>query len=496
MRAIVLTFDRLPAHLLSCLGNEWIETPEFDRLAAHSRVFEQHYVEIPSPAGPAHPWWTGRLEFFRGTADGDADSMSDSSATPMQRLQSAGVSCRLITERLEGLPCELFHEHAEVTGKNGLQVELKEVPFARLVESAIERLQAADSASGSSLLWLHSRGVPDAWIPPQFFAELYLEELDEPVSEAEVSEFDDETPPDPMTLASVAAQDFLADCLDRPDLLEVVLSEQFFAAPEDDDVPTDLDEDADGFEYEAASSIAHQTAASSATDDAAANDDDDDALDDDPGTAQLLRGASKLVCGGYVSLLDHWLGKLRAAISASNEPTMLVVSAAQGLAFGERDQLGNAVSSRAAIELQDALVKTPLIMWRSDAKGFGSRHQELRQTVDVPLTLLDWFGLATDSEKRHSLNAAATRDGGREHVLHLSPDGAIGIRDARHLLAVDSVSALRSAVEDDDGEQSLPRCLFVKPSDLWNIFDTAGQAENEVERLTELLKRRLPPASL
>ena len=45
MKAVVLTFDRLPAHLLGCYGNEWTETPGFDRLASLGSVFDQHFAE-------------------------------------------------------------------------------------------------------------------------------------------------------------------------------------------------------------------------------------------------------------------------------------------------------------------------------------------------------------------------------------------------------------------------------------------------------------------
>ena len=52
MRLIVLTFDRLPARLLACYGNEWMETPAFDQLAARSTVFEQHFAELPGEQAP------------------------------------------------------------------------------------------------------------------------------------------------------------------------------------------------------------------------------------------------------------------------------------------------------------------------------------------------------------------------------------------------------------------------------------------------------------
>ena len=48
MNAIVVTFDRLPIGFLACCGNGWIATPNFDRLAAESALFDQHFAECPA----------------------------------------------------------------------------------------------------------------------------------------------------------------------------------------------------------------------------------------------------------------------------------------------------------------------------------------------------------------------------------------------------------------------------------------------------------------
>ncbi len=54
MNAIVLTFDRLPVGFLSCYGNNWIATPNFDRLAFQSALFDQHFSDSPA-ARPTLP---------------------------------------------------------------------------------------------------------------------------------------------------------------------------------------------------------------------------------------------------------------------------------------------------------------------------------------------------------------------------------------------------------------------------------------------------------
>ena len=46
--AILLNFNCLPARLLGCYGNEFACTPNFDRLAAESVVFDQHMASVVS----------------------------------------------------------------------------------------------------------------------------------------------------------------------------------------------------------------------------------------------------------------------------------------------------------------------------------------------------------------------------------------------------------------------------------------------------------------
>jgi len=460
MRAIVLTFDRLPAQLLSSLGNEWIETPTFDRLAARSRVFEQHVVELPAAVGPAHPWWSGQQEFFLARHA----TPSAVQTSPLVQLRNAGITCRFVTERLEGLPFELFDDAVEVCGEDGLQAVPEQVPFARLIQAAIERLPVASEVP--TLLWLHSRGVPDQWTPPRVFAELYLDELDD-VSSTIPQGDDDELPP--VSSLATAAHDLLEQLGEDSELREVVLSDRLFTQDEDD---------TDG---EVAAQSDCQRAAVAV---------------DDMEMQWLLRRFSKLVFGGYVSLLDHWLGPLVTAIETSSEPTLFIVSAACGQAFGERDVLTiDSEPSLAATDLQDAMLRTPLFVWRSDRQGFGSRHQELHQPEDLPLTLMEWFGLpaACGLSTGGSLLSAVTREDARQTAVHFSPNGAIGIREPGRLLVVDTAQALSpQANESDDVESSSSVKLFVKPSDVWNVFDIATQEPGEVERLIELLRQRLP----
>ncbi|MFZ5825717.1 MAG: sulfatase [Bacillota bacterium] len=67
MNTILVLIDTLRRDHLGCYGNPWIQTPNFDRFAARSTVFEQAYIGS-YPCMPARrDLWTGRMEFpFRG----------------------------------------------------------------------------------------------------------------------------------------------------------------------------------------------------------------------------------------------------------------------------------------------------------------------------------------------------------------------------------------------------------------------------------------------
>ncbi len=64
MRTILILMDSLNRHLLSAYGNEWVKTPNLDRLASRGVVFDNHYAGS-LPCMPARrDLMTGRLSFL------------------------------------------------------------------------------------------------------------------------------------------------------------------------------------------------------------------------------------------------------------------------------------------------------------------------------------------------------------------------------------------------------------------------------------------------
>src|SRR5262245_25387597 len=58
MKVVLATIDALQPAYLGPYGNEWIETPTFDRLAAGGVVFDQHFADLPS--SDTKSWRSGR----------------------------------------------------------------------------------------------------------------------------------------------------------------------------------------------------------------------------------------------------------------------------------------------------------------------------------------------------------------------------------------------------------------------------------------------------
>src|SRR4051794_37510855 len=60
MRAVVVSVSGCPAGWLGAYGNEWVATPNLDRLAAEGVVFDRHVSDCPHPDAARAAWMTGQ----------------------------------------------------------------------------------------------------------------------------------------------------------------------------------------------------------------------------------------------------------------------------------------------------------------------------------------------------------------------------------------------------------------------------------------------------
>ena len=334
MNAIVVSFDQLPVGFLSCYGNNWIATPNFDRLAFQSTLFDKHFADSPAVHANCSAWWTGRYGWRPKKDESNTPSLT-------KFLNDHGISFRLLVEtngRAVHNPASPFPtEHAEfVHGEDGLNVDPEETPFFRLVARAQRDVRLLRTSRREPwLLWLKSRGIPTPWLAPRTFASRFLDLADDQENDAaEVEEdIDDVADDEEGAVVELSGEQF-------DDLLQGV---------------ADLPEER-----------AKRDALSS-----------------------VDRGLTRRVFGGYVALLDAALGRLLEQIDhdTATSPTLLVVTGGQGLTVREPGKLRNDYEL-----LAEEMVHTPLFI-RSANTSRCTRRQEIVQTVDLLPTLAEWFGV-------------------------------------------------------------------------------------------------------
>ena len=154
MRAVVLSFDMLSADLLGCYGNESIRTPNIDRFATTSTVFDQHFGENFSVNARNHSWWTGRHAFPLEVSRQPADSYL------FDQLQADGVVTSLLQEQGGHVPSPQIRAEKDRIPAKATAISRAETTFESLVQQGMDLIETQlESASPRSLLWLKACGV-------------------------------------------------------------------------------------------------------------------------------------------------------------------------------------------------------------------------------------------------------------------------------------------------------------------------------------------------
>ncbi len=173
MIAIVLSFDCFPLRMLGCYGNNWIETPNFDLLAAQSAVFDQAYsADVDAPT---ENWLRGCFRFPHPPPSHQQQS------SLLDLLHQRGVSTHLIRESAaDAMPEGSGFQHVtEVGDSTDRSTPPEATPFARLIQRACEELDGLEKdAASDRLLWLHGRGLTIPPLPPVGLASLYFDLLE------------------------------------------------------------------------------------------------------------------------------------------------------------------------------------------------------------------------------------------------------------------------------------------------------------------------------
>ena len=383
--AVVISFDSLHLGYLAPYGNDWVETPHLNQLAAAGIVFDQHFADRLEKAQLGLSWWQTTPNDGSGPSSLHGDQLAD-------RLRSLGVRSRLIIEQTTGedaRPVSGWDQIIPVMIEDREWAEDRDFPFARLIARAIEEWQTngprseqndkAEQKDQPHLFWIQSRGVPSPWVPPPEISDLYFSEFD--LVEDEV------TTPDSRPLGVREMQRLAAleeaEALDELDDLEDAESNR-----------GGMDEESDigWLEYEQEES----TGALTADGDASQTLPDPDQIsetgeesNEKESEAELALRYGRALYAAYVTFLDLWMGKLLTAVrnSVPEGELLLIVTAASGQSLGEHAPLGEEPAF-----LHEERIHLPLIVLGGAADQRATRRSALTTPADIPATLSDWFG--------------------------------------------------------------------------------------------------------
>jgi arylsulfatase A-like enzyme len=166
--AVVLVVDRLGAGWLGPYGNAWLETPNFNRLAAQSVVCETVIAESPDLAATYRAYWSGRHAL-------EPSSTTSSSLS----LHVSGDSVLLTDDRRVA-----EHPLAAAFGERRVFDAASAVNSAPSIEQTglFAFFDAARTAlstkNGPGVVWLHSRGMSGLWDAPLELRYQFADEQD------------------------------------------------------------------------------------------------------------------------------------------------------------------------------------------------------------------------------------------------------------------------------------------------------------------------------
>ena len=162
--AIILSIDGLGARSLGAYGNTWYRTPQFNRFAAASVLFEHAFATAPDSS----------RDFWRMISPLEAEQND-----LFRRLDNNGTETVMLSDDAE--VCEWaasrFERVVLVPGEKGTRAadDWTETESARFFSAAADEIE---NLKVGSLLWMHSRGMFGSWDAPTKFRTDLAEEDD------------------------------------------------------------------------------------------------------------------------------------------------------------------------------------------------------------------------------------------------------------------------------------------------------------------------------
>ncbi len=380
MRCVLVLFDSLNRHLLGPYGGTRIATPAFDRLAARAVTFERHYVGS-LPCMPARrDLQTGRLSFLHRSW-GPLEPFDDSFP---ELLAQHGVYSHLVTDHFH------YFEDGGATYHN------------RYDSFEFVRGQEGDA-------WKAMVQPPWERLREKYHAAQYSERQRSYFRKNMVNrEFIRQEDDYPSVQCFARALEFLElnRAADRWFLqLETFDPHEPFTAPERFRARFETGWNGPIRDWPRYGRV-----------------------EELPAECEALRANYYAV----VALCDELLGRLLDAFDRLElwEDTVLLVTTDHGFLLGEHD-----FWAKNRISLYEEIAHIPLFLWHPDLakRGAGQRRRALTETIDLPATFLDLFGVERPASMQgRSLLPRLLADAAhREAALFGYFGGAVNVTDGR-----------------------------------------------------------------
>lgn len=374
MKAIMVMFDTLNRHMLPPYGSDWTHAPNFSRLAQRSVAFDKCYVGS-MPCMPARrELHTGRYNFLHrswGPLEPFDDSMPEI-------LKNNGVYTHLVTD----------HQHYFEDGGGTYHTRYTTWQFARGQEGDPWKGHVKDPEIPESL---SNRADVPTW-RQDWVNRLYMqEEAAQPQAKtfAMGEEF----------IRTNHAEDHWFLQIETFDPHEPFFTQQHYK----DLYPHDYR--GPHFDWP-----------------------DYKMVTETPEQVQHLR----YEYAALLSMCDHYLGKVLDLMDEYRlwDDTLLIVCTDHGFLLGEHDWWAKIVQP-----FYEEVAHTPLFIWDPRSRRQGARCDSLVQMIDLPATLLEFFGveLPPDMQGIPLRDAVAHNQPVREAAIFGMHGAHVNITDGRYV---------------------------------------------------------------
>jgi len=157
--AVVVVVDRLGAGWLGPYGNTWLDTPDFNRLAAQSILCETVIADTPDLAGSYRAHWAGRHAMAPD---------QEGQPTLAEFAARAGARTVLVSDERQVMD----HPLARGFGERRILPEVSAAKSAETIEQTglfslfKSARKAIEQQTRPFLLWIHARGMSGPWDAP------------------------------------------------------------------------------------------------------------------------------------------------------------------------------------------------------------------------------------------------------------------------------------------------------------------------------------------